>query len=63
MPWLTQLVAGLSPQRPKFMPGSVRVGICGAHSGAGMGFSPSYFVLPCQYYFSMAFHSRISSGG
>jgi hypothetical protein len=26
MPWLRQLVASLSPQRPGFYPGSVRVG-------------------------------------
>jgi hypothetical protein len=51
VPWLRQLVAGLSPWRPRFAPSPC--GIYGGQSGTGTGF-------PCQYHSTIALHARIS---
>jgi hypothetical protein len=48
VPWLRRLVAGLSPWRPGFDPGSVHVGFCGGQCGTRTGFFWSTSVLPCQ---------------
>jgi hypothetical protein len=38
MPWLRQLVAGLSPQRPKFAPRSIHMGFVEDRVALGQGF-------------------------
>jgi hypothetical protein len=50
VPWFRRLVAGLSPRRPGFDPGSV--GSCGGQSGTLTGFPPEYFGFPL----SISFH-------
>jgi hypothetical protein len=47
--WLRRLVAGFSPRRPGFDPGSVRVGLV-VDKVALYGFSPSTSVFPCQFH-------------
>ena len=42
-PWLIQVVAGLSLQRPRFYPKASPCGICGRQSGIGKMFSSKYF--------------------
>ena len=49
VPWLRRLVAGLSPRRTGFDPGSVHVGFV-VDSGTGTGFSPSTSVFPIQFH-------------
>jgi hypothetical protein len=46
VPWLRQLVAGLSPWRPRFAPGSVHVGFVVDKMAFGQVFSPSSSVFP-----------------
>jgi hypothetical protein len=48
VPWLRRLVAGLSPRRPRFDPGSVHVGFVVDRVALGQVFSPSTSVFPCQ---------------
>jgi hypothetical protein len=49
MPWLRQLVAGLSPRRPGLDPGSVHVGFVVDKVVLGQVFFPSTSVFPCQF--------------
>jgi hypothetical protein len=51
MPQLKQLVAGLSPRRPRLMPASMHVEFVVEKNGTGTGFSPSSSVVP-----SLSFH-------
>lgn len=52
MQWPRRIVAGLSPQRPGFVPGIesglVHVEFCGGQSDTGTDFSQSFSVLPCH---------------
>jgi hypothetical protein len=34
--------------------------MCGGISGTGTGFSPSYLCLLCQYFSTVAVHTRVS---
>jgi hypothetical protein len=54
VPWLTRLVAGLSPRRPGFDPGSVRVRIVVDKLALGQVFSPNTSVFPCQFHSTCA---------
>jgi hypothetical protein len=49
MPWLTQLVTGLSPRRPGFDPRSVHVGFVVDKVALGQVFS-EYFGFPRQFH-------------
>ena len=49
MPWPRRLVAGLSPRRPGFDPGSVRVRFVVDKVALGEDFPPSTSVFPCQF--------------
>jgi hypothetical protein len=62
-PWLRQLVAGLSPWRPRFAPGSVHVGFVVDKMAFGQVFSPSSSVFPYQYHYTMALHAHVPPGG
>jgi hypothetical protein len=52
MPWLKRLVAGLSPQRPRFAPGLIRVGCVVDKMALGqvflrvLRFSPANIISP-----------------
>jgi hypothetical protein len=50
VPWLRRLVAGLSPRRFGFDPGSVHVGFVVDKVALGQVFSPCTSVSPCQYH-------------
>jgi hypothetical protein len=56
VPWLRRLAAGLSPQRPRFDPGSVHVGFVVDKVALGqvfppvLWFSPSVFIPPVIRY-------------
>jgi hypothetical protein len=50
VPSLRRLVAGLSPQRPGFDPGSVHVRFVVDKLALGQVFSPSTLVFLCQFY-------------
>jgi hypothetical protein len=56
VPWLRQLVAGLSPRRPGLDPGSVHVGFVVDKVTLGqvflrvLRFSPVSFILPVLHY-------------
>jgi hypothetical protein len=43
VPWLRQLVAGLSPRRPGFAPGSIHVGFVAYDVALGQVFSFEFF--------------------
>jgi hypothetical protein len=47
-PWLRRLVAGLSPWRPGFDPGSLHVGFVVEKVALGQVFPPSTSVFPCH---------------
>jgi hypothetical protein len=51
LPWLKRLVAGLSPRRPGFAPGSIHVGFVVDKVALGR-FSPSTSVSPANIYHS-----------
>jgi hypothetical protein len=44
-PWFRQLIAGLSPQRPGFVPRVSPYGICGGQSGIGAGISQNSLIF------------------
>jgi hypothetical protein len=46
VPWLRQSVAGFSPRRPGFDPGSVHVGFVVDKVALGQIFPPEYFGFP-----------------
>jgi hypothetical protein len=48
--WLRRLVAGISPRRPGFNPGSVHVGFVVDKVALGQVFPPSTSVFPCQFH-------------
>jgi hypothetical protein len=50
VPWLRRLVAGLSPRRPGFDPGSLHVGFMVDKVALGQVFSPSTSAFPCQFH-------------
>jgi hypothetical protein len=54
VPWLRRLVAGLSPRRPGFDPGSVHVGFAVDKVALGQVFRPSTSVYPCQFHSTCA---------
>jgi hypothetical protein len=62
VPWLRQLVGGLSPEVQVHIWVSP-CGICGWQSSIGTGFSLSFLVFPYQYHFPLTLHTDISSGG
>ena len=50
VPWLRRLLAGLSPRRPEFHPGSDHVVFVVDKVALGQVFPPSASVFPCQLY-------------
>jgi hypothetical protein len=50
VPWFRRLVAGLSPRRPGFDPGSVRMGFVVDNVALGQVFSPSTSGFPCKFH-------------
>jgi hypothetical protein len=54
VPWLRRLVAGLSPRRPGFDPGSVHVGFVVDKVALGQVFPPCSSVFPCQFHSNCA---------
>jgi hypothetical protein len=63
MPWLRLLVAGLSPQRPEFAPGSVHVGFVMDTVALGQAFLLIIQFPPHQYYSTMAVRTHVLSRG
>jgi hypothetical protein len=59
--WLRKLVAGLSPRKPGFAPGSVHVGLVVDKVALGQLFL-RVLRFPCQYRSSVALHTQISPG-
>jgi hypothetical protein len=62
VPWLMQLVAGLSPQNPGFAPGSIHLRFA-ATKWHWDRFFFDFFGFPCQYNSTVVLHIHISSGG
>jgi hypothetical protein len=54
VPWLRRLVAGLSPRRPGFNPGSVHMGFVVDKVALGQVFLPRTSVFSCQFHFTGA---------
>jgi hypothetical protein len=50
VPWLRQLVTGLSLWRPRFNPGSVHVGFVVDKVALGQVFPPSTSVFLCEFH-------------
>jgi hypothetical protein len=61
VPWLRSLVAGLSPRRPGFAPGSIYVGFVVDKVTLGQVFS-EFFGFPCQYHSTVALRTHIIWG-
>jgi hypothetical protein len=59
VPRLRWLVAGLSPRRSGFAPGSIHVGFVVDKVALGQVFSPSSSVFPCQYHSTVALQTHI----
>jgi hypothetical protein len=60
VPRLKRLVAGLSPRRPGFAPGSIHVGFVVDKVALGR-FSPSISVSPAKYHSTIAPYSSITA--
>jgi hypothetical protein len=63
VPWLRQLVAGLSLQRPRFISGSVHIGFAVHKVALGQIFLQVLCFFLHQYHSAMALHAHISPGG
>jgi len=63
VPWLRRLVAGLSPRRPGFAPGSVHVGFVVDKVALGQVFLRVLRFSPVNIHSTVALHTHISSGG
>jgi hypothetical protein len=48
--WLRRLVAGFSPRKTGFDPGSINVGFVVDKVALGQGILPSTSVFPCQFH-------------
>jgi hypothetical protein len=57
--WLMRLVAGRSPRRPGFDPGSLDVGFVVDKNGAGTGFFLDYFAFPPVFHYAENRKKRI----
>jgi hypothetical protein len=57
VPWLRRLVAGLSPRRPGFAPGSVHVRFAADRVAQRQVFS-EFFSFPCHCHSTMILHSH-----